>query len=203
MAGDHFRSRIIAFSKIVLPLASLAILSSLFLLSRSNDVANGIRALDGDLAEIARKERITAPRFAGLTPSGVAIQVAAAEASPRRTGGPAFDADDLTAHIETPDGATIDIEALKGSIDSLAMAARLTGGVILSTSYGYVAQTFGFDFALDRLDIQSQGEITATGPLGEIRAGMLHLKLDEDADAESPPGYLLVFKDGVKLLYQP
>jgi lipopolysaccharide export system protein LptC len=90
-------SRIVAWTKIVLPLAALAILSSLFLFSKTNDPGKGVRLFDGDLAEFASKERITGPRFAGMTPSGVAIQISAREASPRSTGGPAFDAFDLNA----------------------------------------------------------------------------------------------------------
>ena len=201
--GDNSYSRFVAWSKIILPVASLAILSSLFLFSKSNDPSQGTPMTDAALKDFAAKERITEPRFAGMTPAGVAIQIAAKEASPRATGGPVFDATNLTAHIEMPSGATIDVEANQGSIDPLRELAELTGGITLETSLGYVAQTEGLRFALDRLDIQSAGKITATGPLGAVSAGGMHLMLDPASKDENAPGYLLVFKNGVKLVYQP
>jgi len=191
------------WSKIILPLLALAILSSLFLFSKSYDPGDGIRLLQRNLAEFALKERITSPEFAGMTPDGVAIQISAKEASPRITGGPAFDATDLTARIEMPDGAIIDVIASIGSIDSLAKTAELSGGINLKSSLGMTAQTEGLFFKLDKLDIQSQGEVTAQGALGTIHAGELHLTLEEPENPEDEPGYVLSFKNGVKLVYTP
>ncbi|MFT5160558.1 MAG: lipopolysaccharide export system protein LptC [Paracoccaceae bacterium] len=196
-------SRIVAWTKIVLPLAALAILSSLFLFSKTNDPGKGVRLFDGDLAEFASKERITGPRFAGMTPSGVAIQISAREASPRSTGGPAFDAFDLNARIELLDRSFVDVVAQQGSIDSLNQLAELTGGITLITSDGYVAKTFGLSISLDKLDISSQGEITAIGPIGDVSAGSMQLQLSDQYDTSEQQGYDLVFKNGIKLIYRP
>jgi lipopolysaccharide export system protein LptC len=196
-------SRLVAWTKIILPLAALSILSSLFLFSKSNDPGKGVRLFDGDLAEFASKERITSPRFAGMTASGVAIQISANEASPRSTGGPAFDATDLKANIEMPDGSFVNVVAARGSIDSLNMMSELTGGITLETSDGYVAKTFGLEFALGKLDIKSQGEITATGPIGTVSAGQMELRLSAPVTKDMPASYDLVFKNGIKLIYTP
>ncbi len=201
--NTNYHSRLVAWTKIILPLVALAILSSLFLFSKTNDPGKGVRLFDGDLTEFASKERITGPRFAGMTPAGVAIQISALEASPRETGGPAFDALELNAKIEMPDGQVVDVVAKRGSIDSLANTAQMTGGITLETSGGYVAKTFGLTFALDKLDIQSQGEITADGPLGSVRAGGMTLKTSTPQGPDELPGYDLVFKNGIKLIYKP
>lgn len=200
---DNLYSRFVAAAKIVLPLMALAILSSLFLFSKSHDPSEGVRLLDSDLVDYAQKERITAPRFAGLTPSGVAIQLEAREASPRPGGGPSFDAFDLLAKIEVPDGGVINVTAGSGSIDSLAMMAELSGAIVLDTSYGFIAETHGLTFALDRLDIRSQGRITGRGPLGQLEAGEMHVHLAETGDGDEDAGYVLDFKRGVKLVYKP
>ncbi|MBZ0130342.1 MAG: hypothetical protein K8F59_14645 [Rhodobacteraceae bacterium] len=200
---ENLYSRFVAAAKIALPLMALAILSSLFLFSKSRDPAAGVQLLDSDLMDYAQKERITAPRFAGLTPSGVAIQIAAREASPRPTGGPSFDAFDLLARVEAPDGGVINVTAATGSIDSLAMMSELSGGIVLDTSYGFVAETHGMTFALDRLDIRSQGRITARGPLGQLEAGEMHVYLRDTGDDDTTAGYVLDFKRGVKLVYKP
>ncbi len=203
LARDNRYSRFVAWSKIILPLMALAILSSLFLFSRSGIPGSGIRLTSDELSEFASKERLTGPRFAGMTASGVAIQFSAAEASPRITGGPAFDATDLRARVEMPSGELIRVTARRGSVDSLAKTAELSDGITLETSDGYVAKSDGLSFALDRLKVESHGAITATGPQVNITAGAMSIHLDETRGSEESPGYLLVFKNGVKLIYTP
>lgn len=200
---DNHYSRFVAWTKIILPLMALAILSSLFLFSKSNDPSGGIHLSDADLTEFASKERITKPRFAGMTPDGITLELSADEASPRSNGEPAFDATDLLAKVVFPGGETVDITAKLGSVDSLKKQARLEGGIVLKTSGGYTATTQGLTFALEQVDIESLGEIRAVGPLGDIFAGGLHLVTQIDTSPDGAPGYLIKFKNGVKLIYKP
>jgi lipopolysaccharide export system protein LptC len=79
----------------------------------------------------------------------------------------------------------------------------LTGGITLITSDGYVAKTFGLSISLDKLDISSQGEITAIGPIGDVSAGSMQLQLSDQYDTSEQQGYDLVFKNGIKLIYRP
>jgi len=201
--GENFHSRFIAWAKIILPLVALAILSSLFLFSKSYDPTETMRNLGSKLGELTRKQKIVAPKFAGMTPEGVSIQISAREGSPREGDVPAFDAVDLKALVETPDGKTIHVVAAKGSVNSLKQMARLTGGITLKTSFGVTAKTRGLVFALDRLDIRSQGKITATAPRSKIEAGQMYLHLDKGGKDETPPGYVLVFNNGVRMIYTP
>ena len=53
--------------------------------------------------------------------------------------------------------------------------------------------------ALDRTSVDSLGPVKATGPAGSLKAGKMHLGL---ADAD-PTAYVLVFKDGVRMIYLP
>jgi len=198
--GDSAHTRLVAWARIVLPLASIAILSSLFLFSKSHDPMRGVRMFEGDLAAFAERERITAPRFAGMTTEGIAIQLSAREAGPRPGQGPVFDALEIEARVDLPDGNSIDVIANRGTIDALEQMAELTEEITLETSRGFTARTFGLSFALDRLDIRSQGAISGSGPLGELSAGAMRLFRDTGAESS---GYLLVFKGGVKLVYRP
>ncbi len=52
--------------------------------------------------------------------------------------------------------------------------------------------------ALDQTSLDSPGPITAIGPVGHDHAGSMHLGL-----ADRSSDYVLVFKDGVRLIYQP
>jgi len=197
--NEHLYSRFVVWAKIILPLLGLAILSSLFLFSKSREVGKVVRLFDGTLTDFASKEQITGPRFSGMTPSGAAIEISAKRANPR-AGGAAFDAIGLNARIETPEGTNVTVKATSGSIDSLSRIARLAGGITLTTSGGYVANTRAMQFALDKVDIVSNGKITATGPLGKITAGRMHLWYDSTNPAR---GYVLVFNNRVKLVYNP
>ncbi len=202
-AGNNLYSRFVAWTKIILPLAALAILSSLFLFSRSFDPSKGAQLFNGNLAEFARKQRITAPRFAGMTSDGVAIRISAREASPRDSGSSVVDATDLRANINLPNGDTVDVIAASGAVEPLENRALLTGGITLSTSFGITAKTRGLIFALDRLDIRSQGRIEAMTPRSDITAGQFELRLDDRQKTGKPRGYVLVFKDGVRMVYRP
>ncbi len=198
---ENLYSRFVAWAKIILPLAGLAILSSLFLFSKTRDIGQGVRLINGTQAEFGSKEQITGPRVAGMTPSGAAIVLSAKEASPRANG--AFDATRLSAHIELPNGGTIQVHAKAGMVDSLRRIAVLSGGITLATSGGYTVKTRGMRFVLDKVDVQSDGKIIATGPLGTITAGNLHLTAEPADKGKKTKGYLLVFKQGVKLVYNP
>ncbi|NOX39559.1 MAG: hypothetical protein GXP05_03335 [Alphaproteobacteria bacterium] len=196
-------SRFVAWAKIILPLTGLAILSGLFLFSETSAPDLPVGITKAELNDFASKQRITNPRFAGMTTSGIAIQLSAAEASPDSRDATAYTANDLHAKIEMPDGATIAITALRGTIDSISRFAQLTDEISLTTSDGYVAKTFGLRFSLDQLDITSQGEITAKGPLGLIKAGGLQIISETSGKRGDSGGYVLLFKDGVKLIYKP
>ncbi len=200
---SNFYSRFVAWSKIILPLLAIAILSSLFLFSKSHNPAAGMRMFKGSLADFASQERITAPRISGMTPSGAAIQLSAKEGVPRRDNPSAFDATGLTARIELPDGALVNVIAARGSVDSRAGQADLNGGITLTTSGGYTAKTKGLIFALNVVDIRSDGTILAAGPLGNIKAGGLHLKLADTNTTDAQPSYVLMFNNRVKLIYNP
>lgn len=200
---SNFYSRFIGWAKIILPLIGLAILSSLFLFSKSYVPQTGTELFDGNITDFASTERITGPRFAGMSPSGVAIDLSAAEAHPRAGNAGTFDATVLVANVELPNGETLNIIAEYGYVDSSTMTAALAGGIELKTSNGYTAKTAGMTFALDRLDIRSLGAITSSGPLGEITAGEMVLALEEPETGGIAQGYVLMFKNGVKLVYSP
>jgi lipopolysaccharide export system protein LptC len=202
-ASDILYARVMGWTKIVLPLAALAILSSLFLFSKSHAPVEGIPTFTGDLDEFVSKERITGPKFSGMTASGISLQISAAEASPQEIGGSAFGATDLIALVETPAGGRIDVRATLGVINSTTMTAELTEGIVLVTSSGYRATTHGLTFAMDRLDIRSQGAIVATGPLGEIQAGGMQILGAETTDSGEVAGFSMMFKNGTKLIYRP
>ncbi len=201
MAGsaDHnLHSRVVAWLKVVLPLAALAILSTLFLVARTIDPSDAIPYAEVDVAERLREPRMTAPTYSGLTADGAAITLTATEARPddAQTSGTAKL---LTGRLATPDGATSEMAAATASLDQPGQTLSLGGGVRITNSIGWVITTDALTYALDQTDVQSAGPVRATGPLGIVDAGAMRLSQDR----ANQGAYLLVFTNRVKLIYQP
>nr|WP_232014486.1 hypothetical protein [Cereibacter sphaeroides] len=84
---DNLHSRLVSWLKVVLPLAALAILSTLFLVARTINPDDAIPYADVDVADRVREPRITAPTWAGITSDGAALSVEAAAARPGQAPG--------------------------------------------------------------------------------------------------------------------
>ena len=195
---DNFHSRLVAWLKILLPLAALAILSTLFLVSNAVTPEDAIPYPEADVADRIREPRLTDASYAGMTSDGAALTLKAETARPGTPGSAdAASAQGISGALETPDGGWTRMQAAQVRLDEAAQVMVLTGGVSLSNSTGYAVTLTGMDVALDRTGLYSTGgPVTASGPAGEISAGAMELTLGAS-------GYLLVFKSGVRLLYQP
>lgn len=197
MAADNLHSRLVGLLKVVLPLAALAMLSTLFLVSQGVDPQDAIPYAEVDVEDRLRAPRVTDAAYAGMTEDGAALTVQAADARPgvagTENGGQATQ---VTGRIETPDGGVTDLVAGAARMDGAAGKVVLSGGVVLTSSTGYIVDMAGVSMATDRTALDSDGAVTATGPLGTLHAGSLHV-------GPSGTGYVVVFKDGVKLVYDP
>ncbi|MBY6049482.1 LPS export ABC transporter periplasmic protein LptC [Vannielia litorea] len=198
---DNSYSRFVSMAKIVLPLAALAMLSTLFLVARTVDPTRSIPYADVDVNELAREQRISAPNYSGVTRDGSAISIAASTARPDPDNEHLVSATDLSAKLETEGGATYELFSLSGQIDTEAGQAVLNGGVIITTPTGYRVTSEEITTALERTEIESPGPVQAEGPAGVLDAGSMRLARAEEGDEAS--GYLLVFNGGVKLVYTP
>ncbi len=199
MASLHrdAHSRLVAWAKIILPLAALAILSTLFLFARTIDPDDAIPYAEVDVAERIREPRLTAPTYSGVTSDGSSLTFKAAEARPGADGGAAT-AQSLSLLLETPDGGRADLSAASGALDSVAGMLTLQGGVIVTTSTGYTVRTEAVNARLDRTGLVAPGAITADAPMGKITASGMTL---EQTGASG--NYLLVFDGRVRLIYTP
>ena len=191
-------TRLVGWLKVLLPMAALILLSSLFLISRTIDPSDAIPYADVDVEDRARTPRMTLPTYAGTTSDGGTVTLTAAEARPGAEQGDGT-AQSVRAQMTTPDGARTDLTAAAVAITSADQRLRLSGGVTVASSTGYRLESETLILGLDRSGAQSEGAVTAEGPAGRIDAGRMEIA----ADPEHPGAYLLVFKQGVRLLYQP
>ncbi len=194
---DNFHSRVVIWLKVVLPLAALAILSTMFLFSRTIDPSDAIPYADVDVADRLREPRVTSPAYAGVTQDGSMLTVSAAEAKPGA--GTGASAKGVAAELSAPDHSVTKLVADAGALDESNKRLTLTGGVAVETSTGYRITTDTVTVALDRTGLESQGSVNATGPVGQITADRMSVTQSPD----DPAAYVLVFNGAVKLIYEP
>lgn len=197
MAIDSY-SRMVAWLKIVLPLAALALLSTLFLLSRAIDPTSSIPFADTEVQERMRDQQVTEPFYSGTTADGdqIAFMARRLTTLPNQPG--SNRAEDISARINLVSGVEITMQSAVASIDISADLTRLSGEVILTTSNGYQVRSQELIARMSRLNVQSPGQISALSPMGDLTAGQMQLT----ASAPGAPAHL-IFTNGVKLLYQP
>lgn len=196
--ADNTYSRIVAGMKVLLPLAALGLLSTLFLISKTVDPSGSVPVSPIDLQQRAQDLGVTRPSFAGVSGRGDAITLRADVARPERDTPERLVAERISGEIGLEDGAGLRLRATTARLDQTTLTATLEGEVHITTTTGYEIDTGRLDMRLDALYAQSPGQITATGPLGDLTAGrMLLHEADESGDAE------LLFSRGVKLIYRP
>lgn len=198
MQRRDWHTRRVVWLKVALPLVALAVLSTLFLLADRIDPDDALSTAEVDVEGLAREPRITAPTYAGTTSDGAALTLSA-EAAQLQTDTTPGTVDQLTLRLETPDGATTEVIAGQALLDSGTREVLLSGGVIATTSAGYRIETEAMVSRLDLSSLSSRTAVVASGPVGTITAGAMTLS----QDATTPGAYLLVFNQGVRLVYQP
>lgn len=198
MARADRHTRVVGWLKVALPLIALVILSTLFLVARRIDPEAALPYAEVDVEDLAREPRMTAPTYAGTTADGAALTLSADEARPAADGSPA-QAAGLRLDLATPDGGQTELLAVDARMDDTAKELVLSGGVIVTTSTGYRLETAEVAARLDRTGLESRAPVKATGPAGEITAEGMVLSQDN----RTPGAYVLVFKGGVRLIYQP
>ncbi|WP_050526927.1 LPS export ABC transporter periplasmic protein LptC [Pseudorhodobacter aquimaris] len=196
---DNFHSTAVAWLKVALPLLALAILSTLFLVARTVDPSDAIPFAEVDIEDRVREPRLTQPTWAGVTDDGAALTISADEARPQQGDALGASANALVLDLQTPDGGRANLVAGRGMLDSDQGVLLVDGGVTVTTSTGYEVTTDAMRAALDRTSLISETPVTGTAPAGQITAGAMEISQQPDA----PGQYLLVFKNGVRLLYTP
>lgn len=207
LAADARRRTIVGALKLVLPLAGLGLLSSMFLLSEQVDPERALPFARVDVEALAIQPRIEAARFAAMTADGAAISFIAGSVRSDTGGGRLFTADDVVATVETPDGNENRLAARSGVIDRDRETLELSGDVQIMIAAGYAIESDRLTGRLDRTWLASPGPVIARAPGTVITADRMEIRrLEPDsATATDPisPAYGVVFSGRVHLLYDP
>ena len=191
-------SQLVAWLKVALPLAALALLSTLFLLSRAVDPESAIPFANKEIQDRLRDQQVTGPFFSGTTTEGDQLSFSAVKLTAPDGDLGANEAHDVSARLTLVTGTRITLEADTARFDIAEDVARLVGDVTLITSTGYKVRTEELVSQMSSLEVTSPGPITADGPIGKLDAGSMALRKPAP-DANSH----LFFTNGVKLVYTP
>ncbi|MEO1139484.1 MAG: LPS export ABC transporter periplasmic protein LptC [Pseudomonadota bacterium] len=195
---DNLYSRLVAWMKIILPLAALGLLSTLFLISHNIDPTKSIPFAEIDLEQRAQDQGATNAAFAGVTNGGDEVLVTAVTARPAQNDARRIEAEEVTAELRLVSGTIIDIVSDEGDVHQSDYTATLSGNVMVHTTTGYDIRTQRLNTRFDALYAESPGPIEGAGPPGDLSAGRMVLTSHEETgDAH------LLFTDGVKLVYTP
>ncbi|AJE44999.1 hypothetical protein [Celeribacter indicus] len=195
---DNPYSRFVALAKIVLPLASLAMLATLFLFARGREFEVSIPYAEVDLEQLAREQRLEFPSFATVTRDGSQLELAADIVRPDLSTQDVVNSNGIRGSLRMPGSGTVTLKADDAVLDGPSRIAELSGHVEVQTSTGYLIISERVATMLDVSRIESPGAVSAEGPPGTLAAGSMEISQDVESG-----DYLLVFKNGVKLVYEP
>jgi lipopolysaccharide export system protein LptC len=191
------RTLLVTWLKVVLPLVALGLLSTLFLLARTTDPDLAIRYSDVDVSALSKDQQVTGPAYAGITRDGATISVTAATVRPQEGDPRKLDAATVAGRFKLRAGTIADMTAPEAVIDTAGDLARFQGGVVIHSSEGHQFETETLLASLATTDVRAETEVRAKGPRGTLQAGAMHITQDEQG------GYVVVFTDGVRLVYTP
>lgn len=194
--SDNLYSALVGWAKILLPLSALALLSTLFLFSRGQHEPTEIAF--SEVEAIAREQRLSSPRFSGVTDDGAVVAITAKEARPDQTRPDTVAIDDLRMRMDNPDGSYVEVTGTEGEVDGRDQIARFLGLARLVTSTGYEMETNGLIAELDTGVVTSDGLLEIRAPFGELTAGKVTFQVSRDAT-----GQQMLFTNGVRLVYRP
>ena len=193
---DNLHSRLVGVLKVLLPLLALAILSTLFLVSRKINPEDAIPYADVDIEDRLRDPKMTGAALAGMTRDGSALTLSAAVAKPGAGAGGSLS--QVTGSLQTPDGRANALAAAMVQADPDSHLILLSGGAEFADTQGWTVTTEGLRIATDRTRVESTGPVGITGPIGQLTAD--HMTFHRPGGTSGP--YVLVFNGQVRLLYE-
>jgi lipopolysaccharide export system protein LptC len=191
-------SRAVAWMKVLLPLAALAVIAVLFVSAQK----------PGDLTEIFTAEELVALgagvrldnlRLSGVTPQGEPYVIRAEWALPDGAMPRFVDLERPEGEIEMADGRTVSAKADTGRMHRKQKTLVLKGAVVLDTSDGYHIETGQLEIDLDAKAAKAPGPVRGTGPGGEIDAGSFRAEAGEDGAGDGK----IWFENRVRLVLIP
>lgn len=196
MAAPNRYSTVVTWVKVALPLLALALLSTMFLFSRTPDPDAALPFAEVDIEQLAREQRLSRPRFAGTLEDGREVTLVAATAAPASANPNRIHLTEVETRVTLSGDDRLVLTAREGDIDLAAQHVSLDGAVSAETTSGLSLGTDRITVAMDSMRLAAPGPIEIRGDGVTLTAGAM--------DMTGPEGEVfLSFTGGVRLLYDP
>ena len=202
MSEQDRHTRFVKLARIALPIVALVVASFIFLFEREDALRDATFVVTDKIKEAALNQKVTNPKFSGITRDGDAFTITAIEALPNQPKEDQLELVKPDIDVETDSGVAIKTIAQTGRLDFNMRRAELSGNVLLSASNGISAQSDYIVFDLDSGTLESPGKIKAEAQIGNIVAGNMRANraIVEEETAEDS---IIDFAGGVRVLYRP
>ena len=198
MFKEDSYSRLIKITKITLPGIALIILSVLFLLPDKRTTIQAFDNIDKSLLKIVQKAGIDKPSFRGTLASGSNLELYANEIVPKDKKNNIIEINEITARLELDPNVGATAYAKKGVINIEQQTADMVGKVNVKGFNDITVEASDLKVFYDKAIAKTHKPILMLGNFGMIRAGAAEFS---DQSQKSDIGYVLLFSDGVKMLY--
>ncbi len=190
-------SRMVQFLKVLLPLAAILMLSTVFLLSRSIETNVTVPFAQQDIDQRLADQVVTQPNYRGTTRKGEEVQIEATRAM-QGTEGSVPTAAEFRGRLGLSDGGVITLDSNSGMIRPDKNTATFVGDVVITSTDGTEITTDLLNTALDEIRGDTPGRVNGTGIIGDFSAG----RMTFGTEKKDGPVHI-IFTDGVKLIYEP
>jgi len=195
-------SRLVAWMKVILPLAALALIAAIFVTTRDRGDLSEIFTPE-ELATLGAGLRLEHPRFAGVTDRGEPFAIRAEWALPDRALPRYVDLEKPEGEIEMKDSRTVSAQAATGRLHREEKTLVLNGGVVLDSSDGYHFETEQMIFDLDAETAEAPGPVKGSGPRGTIEAGGFRAMTGRSGSGDASAGREIWFENRVRVVFIP
>lgn len=150
------------------------------------------------LIDKIRDQQLSQPYFSGTTEAGDLITLSATAIKPDLKNPGSLMAENILTSLSDQAGQTITFAGQRGVYHDKAKQIDMMSGVQILTEDGYQLSAATLSMSFERASLIADGPIQGTGPQGILEAGRL------EVTRENPQaGFLIVFKNGVKVVYDP
>ncbi|MEO1550035.1 MAG: LPS export ABC transporter periplasmic protein LptC [Pseudomonadota bacterium] len=197
--GAGIYSRLVAISKLVLPVLAMGLLALVFLVEREDNFdSRGITFAKAELEELASGLSLRNPQLSGPASGGGQYFLTARDVRPTGAGLSELAATDVTGRLEQASGQVYHVSAQRGTMDRNTDQIALLGDVEIRTN-GDVqarAQSLQIDLAQDM--ISSEDRVVLRAPGRSAEADRLHIS-PPDTDGNR----MISLRGAVKVRFTP
>ena len=184
--------------KYLLPMIALGLLSVMFYMSQGVPEESTIPYSDRRLYDRVKGPQVNAPYFTGVTGAGHRLSMSAISVKSDQPGDEELAIDQVVLRIKTGPNQDILASSDSGLIRNEKGLLVMEGNVQIVTNDGYQLSASRITSKMDALWLSAEGPVKGTSAAGVLEAGSMEILRNPDTG-----DLQFIFKDGIKLIYDP